>query len=87
MTSQPVVRRSSRITKAPERMKPTEHVCMDDFDEDEHDTDSDVSDEDLCESETDEDLCDESDEDDEGNLKGFIVDDDDDDTTDEDCEA
>jgi|TARA_B110000908_G_C10210371_1_gene429885 hypothetical protein len=86
MTSQPVVRRSSRITKAPERMKPTEHVCMDDFDEDEHDTDSDVSDEDLCESETDEE-CDESDEDDEGNLKGFIVDDDDDDTTDEDCEA
>ena len=77
MTSQPVVRRSSRITKAPERMKPTEHVCMDDFDEDEHDTDSDVSDEE----------CDESDEDDEGNLKGFIVDDDDDDTTDEDCEA
>jgi hypothetical protein len=86
MTSQPVVRRSSRITKAPERMKPTEHVCMDDFDEDEHDTDSDVSDEDLCESETDEE-CDESDEEEEGNLKGFIVDDDDDDTTDEDCEA
>ena len=87
MTNQPVVRRSSRISKAPERMKPTEHVCMDDFDEDEHDTDYDVSDEDLCESESDEE-CDESDEDDEGNLKGFVVDDDDDDdTTDEDCEA
>lgn len=85
MTDQPIIRRSSRVSKAPDRMKPTEHVCMDDFGDDEHDTDYDVTDEDLCESETDEE-CDESDEDEEGNLKGFVVDDDDDTSGDE-CEA
>jgi len=84
MTDQPIIRRSSRVSKAPDRMKPTEHVCVDDFGDDEHDTDYDATDEDLCETETDEE-CDESDEDDEGNLKGFVVDDDD--TSDDECEA
>ena len=57
--------RSGRISKAPQRMKPTEDIVGDDFGDDEHDTDYDVSDEDLCETET-EDECDESDEDDNG---------------------
>jgi len=85
MTDQPIIRRSSRISKAPDRMKPTEHVCIDDFGESDHDTDYDVSDEDLCESETDEECDDDSEEDEDGNLKNFVVDDDD--TSGDECEA
>jgi len=77
MTDTIVVKtRSGRVSKVPVRMKPTEDIVGDDFGDDEHSTDYDVSDEDVCETET-EDECDESDEDDNGNLKDFIVSDDD----------
>ena len=70
--------RSGRISKKPVRLEPTEDVCEDDYSDDDYDTDSDnKSDEDLCETETDtEDEISDSEADDNGNLKGFIVDDD-----------
>ncbi len=69
--------RSGRVSKVPDRMKPTEECVEDDFDEDEYDTDYDATDEDdLCETESD-DECIDSDEDENGNLKGFIVSDND----------
>lgn len=65
--------RSGRISKTPDRMKPTEDIVEDDFDDDEYDTDYDGScDEELCETDS-EDECVDSDEDENGNLKGFIV--------------
>lgn len=65
--------RSGRKTKAPERMEPTESNVEDDFDDDEYDTDYDATEEDdLCETDS-EDECVDSDEDEKGNLKGFIV--------------
>jgi|TARA_B110000977_G_scaffold159439_1_gene203348 hypothetical protein len=81
MTAITVKTRSGRVSKAPERMKPTETNVDDDFADDDHDTEYEVSDDDLCETES-EDECDESDEDEDGNLKGFVVDD-----TDEDQES
>ncbi len=87
MTKQADVRRSTRVSRAPERMKPTETNDEDDVGDDEHDTEYEVSDDDLCETES-EDECDDSDEDEDGNLKGFVVDDtDEDEESDEEIEA
>ena len=74
----PVLTRSGRLSKKPNRLEPTEDVCDDDFSEDEYYTDyNSGDDEDLCETETDtEDECSDSEADENGNLKGFIVDDD-----------
>ncbi len=78
--------RSGRISKKPDRLEPTEDVFEDDYSEGEYDTEYDNSDEDLCETETvTEDELSDSDEDEHGNLKGFVVDDDDD--SDEEYEA
>lgn len=81
-----ILTRSGRISKKPDRLEPTEDVVDDDYSEGEYDTDYDKSDEDLCETETDtEDELSDSEEDENGNLKGFVVDDDDD--SDEEYEA
>jgi len=68
--------RRGRVINKPEQFKPTEDTFIDDFREDEYDTD-DSSDSSICtdeeidsDSEYDEDDCEE---DDNGNLKGFIV--------------
>ena len=72
----PVVTRSGRVSKQPNRLEPTEDVCDDDYSEDEYDTDYNSEDDDLCETESD-DECVDSDEDENGNLRGFIVSDND----------
>ena len=75
--AKPVLTRSGRVSKQPNRLEPTEDVCDDDFSEDEYDTDYNSEDDDLCETETDtEDEYSDSEADDNGNLKGFVVDDD-----------
>tara|TARA_B100000405_G_scaffold302656_1_gene266555 strand:+ start:3350 stop:3628 length:279 start_codon:yes stop_codon:yes gene_type:complete len=70
--------RSGRVSKQPVRLEPTE-IPEDDY------SDDGASDEDFCETDG-EDICetddeseseDESDADEQGNLKGFVVDDDD----------
>ena len=68
-------RRSGRITKKPDRYEPVEQVT-DDFDDDEYDSDSELSGSD-CDSVITEStyLSDDDDEEDlNGNLKGFVVD-------------
>tara|TARA_B100002019_G_C21267575_1_gene600235 strand:+ start:2686 stop:2964 length:279 start_codon:yes stop_codon:yes gene_type:complete len=70
--------RSGRVSKQPVRLEPTE-IPEDDY------SDDGASDEDFCETDG-EDICetddeseseDDSDADEQGNLKGFVVDDDD----------
>ena len=66
--------RSGRVSKAPERLELFEEV-EDDFKDDEYDSDEDLlqtDDEDFC---TDDEYETDSDEDENGNLKGFVVDD------------
>ena len=68
--------RSGRVSKVPQRLELFEEV-EDDYKEDEYDSDYDVlqsDDEDFC-SDDDEDIEDDEDADDNGNLKGFVVDD------------
>ena len=72
--------RSGRVSKVPQRLELFEEV-EDDYKEDEYDSDYDVlqsDDEDFC-SDDDEDVEDDEDADDNGNLKGFVVDDTDED--------
>jgi|TARA_B100001250_G_C19805968_1_gene793304 hypothetical protein len=72
--------RSGRVSKVPQRLELFEEV-EDDYKEDEYDSDYDVlqsDDEDFC-SDDDEDIEDDEDADDNGNLKGFVVDDTDED--------
>lgn len=73
--------RSGRLSKAPERLELFEEV-EDDYKEDEYDTDVDLlqtdDEDDICTDEESDSEYD-SDEDENGNLKGFVVDDDDDD--------
>tara|TARA_Y100000389_G_C17471014_1_gene530861 strand:+ start:4196 stop:4456 length:261 start_codon:yes stop_codon:yes gene_type:complete len=64
--------RSGRVSKAPERMKPTEDVVDDDYSDDEYDTEYEITDDDVSEDDSD-DECTDSDEDENGNLVGFIV--------------
>ena len=81
----PVITRSGRISKKPERLEIDEDV-EDDY------SDSDYDDEDICETDE-EDICetddeeddDEEDADENGNLKGFVVDDEDDEDVEEDA--
>jgi hypothetical protein len=73
---EPVRTRSGRVSKPPDRYIPTEEVTDDyareDHDEDEYDiSDSDDDFEETDEEETDDD----SDGDENGNLKGFVVED------------
>ena len=66
--------RSGRVSKAPERLELFEEV-EDDFKDDEYDSDEDLlqtDDEDFC---TDDEYETDPDEDENGNLKGFVVDD------------
>jgi len=72
--------RSGRVSKVPQRLELFEEV-EDDYKENEYDSDYDVlqsDDEDFC-SDDDEDVEDDEDADDNGNLKGFVVDDTDED--------
>lgn len=65
--------RSGRVSKAPERMKPTEDVVDDDYSDDEYELSEDeLSEDDVSEDDSD-DECIDSDEDENGNLIGFIV--------------
>lgn len=70
--------RSGRQIKKPETFKPTEEVVVDDYDEDEHDSDfgSDIETEDEYDSQDDSEFDDDDDEevDEHGNLKDFVVD-------------
>ena len=68
--------RSGRIIKKPDTFKPTETVLEDDYAEDEHDTDfdSDIDTDDVIYSGSESEYDDEE-EDDNGNLEGFVVDD------------
>ena len=73
--------RSGRVSKVPQRLELFEEV-EDDYKEDEYDSDYDVlqtDDEDFCSDEDDEYDEDDEDADDNGNLKGFVVDDTDED--------
>jgi hypothetical protein len=76
--------RSGRISKAPKRLEVFEEV-EDDYREDEYDSDVDLlqsDDEDFCsgdEEEGEDEHYSDSDEDEQGNLKGFVVDDTDED--------
>jgi hypothetical protein len=72
-----MITRSGRKIKKPELFVPTEQVVVDDFEDDEHDTDFDsnlATEDEEDDSSTDEDEEDE-DVDENGNLKDFIVDD------------
>lgn len=71
--------RSGRVVKKPKEFIPTEDTFIDDFCEDDYDTDE-SSDSDIetdsehtSDSEYDDDDEDDEDEDDDGNLKGFVV--------------
>lgn len=70
--------RSGRQIKKPELFKPTEEVVLDDYDEDEHDSDlgSDIDTEDEYDSQDDSEFDDDDDDevDENGNLKDFVVD-------------
>lgn len=68
------ITRSGRISKRPDRLEPEEPV-EDDYEESEDDADYTDDEEDLCE--TDDEDEDDSDADENGNLKGFVVDDED----------
>lgn len=81
----PILTRSGRVSKKPERLEPTE-TPEDDFSEGEYDSDYDENESDICETEE-EDFSsdDEEDADENGNLAGFVIDDDE--ASDEEYEA
>lgn len=74
--------RSGRISKVPERLDPIEDIPEDDYSDDDYETESDIESEDevdLLETDDEDDFeDDDSDMDENGNLKGFVVDDDED---------
>ena len=74
MTTVVTKTRSGRTVKQPERLEPAE-ICEDDWSDGEHDTDYDISDSDLCETEDEDENDDDDDADENGILKGFVVDD------------
>ena len=71
--------RSGRVSKVPERLDPLEDLPEDDFSDDDYETESEIeSDIDLLQTDDEDDFeDDDSDMDENGNLKGFVVDDDD----------
>jgi hypothetical protein len=71
-----MITRSGRKIKKPELFQPTEEDLVDDYGSDEHDSDfdSDIDTEEECYSDESEE-GDDSDADENGNLRGFIVDD------------
>lgn len=77
----PIRTRSGRISKVPERLDPLEDLPEDDYSDNDYETESDIeseSDIDLLETDDEDDFeDDDSDMDENGNLKGFIVDDED----------
>ena len=74
----PIRTRSGRISKVPERLDPLEDLPEDDYSDDDYETETDIESEiDLLQTDDEDDFeDDDSDMDDNGNLKGFIVDDD-----------
>ena len=68
--------RSGRVSKVPERLDPLEDLPEDDFSDDDYETESEIeSDIDLLQTDDEDDFEeDDSDMDENGNLKGFIVD-------------
>lgn len=72
----PTTTRSGRRVKKPELFKPTEEVVVDDYKEDEHDSDfdSDIDTEEEYTSDDESDFDDDEEMDENGNLKDFVVD-------------
>jgi len=73
--------RSGRISKVPDRLDPIEDIPEDDYSDNDYETESDPGSEDdidLLQTDDEDDFEDE-DMDENGNLKGFVVDDEDDD--------
>ena len=74
--------RSGRISKVPERLDSVEDLPEEDYSDDDYETESDIDSEDdidLLETDDEDDFeDDDSDMDENGNLKGFVVDDDED---------
>ena len=68
--------RSGRLSKVPERLDPLEDLPEDDFSDDDYETESEIeSDIDLLQTDDEDDFeDDDSDMDENGNLKGFVVD-------------
>lgn len=69
-----ITTRSGRVSIKPERFDPKEDIC-DDYSDSEEDDEEYSDDEDLCETddEDEDEDCDDADEN--GNLRGFVVDD------------
>tara|TARA_B100000287_G_scaffold346538_1_gene334184 strand:- start:1779 stop:2036 length:258 start_codon:yes stop_codon:yes gene_type:complete len=74
----PIRTRSGRVSKVPERLDPLEDLPEDDYSDEDYETETDIESEiDLLQTDDEDDFeDDDSDMDDNGNLKGFIVDDD-----------
>jgi len=72
----PTTTRSGRRVKKPELFTPTEDVVIDDYNDDEHDSDfgSDIDTDDEYSSEDESECDDDDDMDENGNLKDFVVD-------------
>tara|TARA_B100000427_G_scaffold85014_1_gene69614 strand:+ start:3766 stop:4029 length:264 start_codon:yes stop_codon:yes gene_type:complete len=76
----PLRTRSGRISKVPERLDPLEDLPEDDYSDDDYETETDIESEiDLLQTDDEDDFeDDDSDMDENGNLKGFVVDDEED---------
>ena len=76
----PIRTRSGRISKVPERLDPLEDLPEDDYSDDDYETETDIESEiDLLQTDDEDDFeDDDSDMDENGNLKGFVVDDEED---------
>tara|TARA_B100000427_G_scaffold87804_1_gene72220 strand:+ start:4937 stop:5200 length:264 start_codon:yes stop_codon:yes gene_type:complete len=78
----PIRTRSGRISKVPERLDPLEDLPEDDYSDDDYETESESeieSDIDLLQTDDEDDFEeDDSDMDENGNLKGFVVEDEED---------
>lgn len=77
--------RSGRISKVPDRLDPIEDIPEDDYSDNDYETESDPGSEDdidLLQTDDEDDFEDE-DMDENGNLKGFVVDDEDEDDDEE----
>ena len=76
----PTRTRSGRVSKVPERLDPLEDLPEDDFSDDDYETETEPeieSDIDLLQTDDEDDFeDDDSDVDENGNLKGFVVDED-----------
>ena len=80
--------RSGRQIKKPDFYEPEDTELIDDYSNEDHDSEigSDIDTDEECYSEDDEsDVCESDDEDMNGNLKGFVVDDEEESESEEEC--